>query len=400
MTSSGTKKVLVVALWLLVSHFAALWIHGAMATRIAGQLHVHAPTKFQHFFWDTEPYSAGITSFNEGRSPYSVKDVDNPLPFAYPPIFVWVGGALARILPAPWGWRLYITVYIVSVVLLEVLLVSIYMGRMRRPEIVALLCLAPLCFVMSTILWSGNIHILWYCAAWFAAIPGLTCGRWQWFYLVALLAIVNQPVFLSLLLLPIFAGTRQYMQSALTVAASGCVYVAEILISPGLYQQFRESIVSHLTVSRDFGQGVFGLSAYVCSRFHIFNTEIPGALQVLFSCALVATLFWLRPRVVQTDRRWWALITLGVVLVNPRIMPYDAALGLIPAIYFLIYGLSSPWQSMFVMPVVLGSLIAHNQVGFSLVLLSGFLVGVWQMSGRGREFYGPVGAGTGELATL
>ena len=55
-------------------------------------------------------------------------------------------------------------------------------------------------------------------------------------------------------------------------------------------------------------------------RFHHFGAIVPGAIQVLFSAAILGCLVWLRPRVDPGDRRWWALVVLAMVLMNPRIM--------------------------------------------------------------------------------
>jgi hypothetical protein len=388
--SSRIKNHLSVALCLLAILSIDICVHSEVVGNMLARLHIHALHPLENLFWDAEPYSSGITTFNQGRSPYSLDDLDNPLPFAYPPAFLWVGGALARLLPTPWGWRLYVLAYMGSIFTLELLLAAVLLGRMRRAEIITLLILTPLCVFMSTVFWSGNIHLVWYGAAILAAIPGAFRGRWAWFYLVSVLAMINQPIFFLLLLFPIFAGKKQYLPSALTAIVAGASYLAQKIFSPVLYQQFQATVSSHLLASRDFGEGVFGASAQLFARFHILGTGVPGAIQIVFSAAILGTLFWLRPRVLRTDRRWWALIALAIVLMNPRIMPYDSALGLIPAIYFLIYGMRPPKQWLVAAAVMVASVLGHKVFGFSLLLLSGFVVGAWQLSDQSRTFYGTI----------
>lgn len=389
MASCNVRKVLTIILCLAVILFGDIWLHSRMAKRLALLVHLQGPRLQLHLFWDAVPYATGITSYNQGKSPYPLDDPTYLLPFSYPPVFVWVGGELARLLGPSRGWRLYIAIYLASLVALEFSLSLFFLQNVKKRQALALLCLAPLSAFTTTVFWSGNIHIIWYCAAVLAAISGLRHNRWLWYYLVAFLAAVNQPVFLLLVLLPLFAAQRQSLPSALTGAAAAAVYLVQRFACPDLYLQFRELAATHLLASRDFGQGAFGVSAKLLARVGILGTVVPAILQILFSCAILLALLRLRNRVPRGDKRWWALIAIAIVLANPRIMPYDAALGLAPTCYFLVFGLRTPWRWPLLAFLVAATCVAHRPIGFSLLLLAGFLVGARCLSGPCGEFEEP-----------
>jgi hypothetical protein len=88
-------------------------------------------------------------------------------------------------------------------------------------------------------------------------------------------------------------------------------------------------------------------------------------------------LFWIKARGIANDTRWWALIALAIILVNPRVMPYDAAQALIPAIFFLVYERKNGW--LITLPVALACVAVHSLLGFTPIILAGFLAGATQL---------------------
>ena len=390
MSHFSARRSLLVALCLGCVLLLDVWVHGAVASRMAARVHLRAPAELQHLFWDSEPYAAGINRYNAGQTPYVLTDLTNRLPFAYPPAFVWVGGALARLLPAPLGWRVYIAIYLLGVFGLQMVLGGFYLRRMRLEEVLALVCLAPLAAFLSTVFLSGNIHVVWYALALAAALPGLSRGRWGWFYGVALLAAVNQPVFVTLLILPVFTGLRRHIwYAALCNVLAAGAYFSQKIFSPGLFQQFQTTINVHLQASHDFGQGVFGICAYVLNGAHLRGLVLPAVVQVIFSGGILLVLYLLRQRVPWWEPRWWALLALGTVLINPRVMPYDAALALIPAVLFLCFfpaRVGWPWgRYAALLAVTAVSMVLHAAVGITLLLLVGFVAGAWQLWSKGHH---------------
>ena len=357
-----------------------IWLHSATAGHIAAALHRRAPDRLEHLFWDSEPYADGINKVTHGRSPYADDDIRNPLPFAYPPVFAWAGAAFSRVLPPPWGWRTYISVYLASVGAIQLVLVPFFLPRVDRRQAITLLCLAPIGLFLSTVFWSGNIHTVWYCLALLAAIPALRQDRWLPYYAVTVLAIVNQPVFAALLLLPLFTRKRRALLPSLTTAVLGAsAYLLQRVARPDLYAQFQQTVTTHLAASHDYGEGTFGIAMSALTRLHHPNVTAAGLLQIAFSLAIIATLFLLSRYVSATDHRWWALLLLAIVAVNPRIMPYDAALGIAPALSFLLYGLRTKWQ--WPVALLLTSLCAagHKLFGLTPLILAGFCMGAWHL---------------------
>ena len=361
------RKSLLVALALAAVLGITFGVHSRAAAALFAHAHVRGPHPLEHPFWDAEPYAAGINDYRAGRSPYHADDLANPLPFAYPPVFVWVGGALAKVLPSPWGWRVYVAIYLPAVFGLQMIM-AFYLRRPVGVEWLAALGLLPLTPFLSTAFLSGNIHVLWYFAAGLAAIPGIRRNQWAGFYLLAFVAAMSQPVFILLLLFPAFAGARQYVTSAGTLAATAVAYAVEYGLNPAMYRQFQQTVAAHLAASHDYGQGVFGMLAGAG-----IGAIACAAVQICFSVVVVAVLVWLKVHGIANDRRWWALLILAVVLVNPRVMPYDAAIGLIPAAFFLVYDRPRGW--LITLPVTAVCIVAHHIVGFTPVVLAGFAAG-------------------------
>ena len=162
-----------VALCLVAVLLVDLGVHGSVARRVAERMHVRTPDRLEHVFWDAEPYAVGINRYNAGVSPYTLDDLWNPLPFAYPPVFVWVGGGLARGLGAAWGWRVYLGLYLVCMLLLQMMSGAVFLGARERAGWGVLVCVAPLGLFLSKAFLSGNIHVIWYALAALAAVGGV-----------------------------------------------------------------------------------------------------------------------------------------------------------------------------------------------------------------------------------
>ena len=389
MNASRIKNLLITSICLLLLVPGVILMHGGLPSWLSSHIHSSGFNGELHVFWDAQPYAKGITSYIQGRDPYPLDNPSDILPFAYPPVFLWVGGALARALTSALGWKLYTSLNVISVVLLQVLLSAVFFRRLSKREAIALVVFAPLCLFLTTVFWSGNIHLVWYFAAMVAAIPGLRRNQWLWFYGVTLLATVNQPVFLLMLMLPFFAGTRQLLFCVADVVVITVAYLVERMIDPGLYKAFQATVEQHLQTSHDFGEGVFGMIATgLDGRTHL-ALKVAAVLQVLFSAAVFFLLLYLRKQGKQDAVRWWGLIAMAIVLVNPRVMPYDAAIGLIPACFFLVSGLRfsvTPVQVgrwALILATVLATLASHRLLGYTLVVFSGFALGSWE-SATGR----------------
>ena len=192
---------------------------------------------------------------------------------------------------------------------------------------------------------------------------------------MTLVAAVNQPVFLALLLMPLLMGTRkEWIWSGVTCGLAGATYLTEKAADPTLWREFQQTVVRHLAASHDYGEGVFGIVVR-----GVGVAWLAMGLQVVFSVGTVVFLFSARGRQVAGDHVWLACVALAVVLVNPRIMPYDSAVGLIPAMAILMGARRSRGFWVGMVGVVLACAVGHRVLGFTPLLMAGFLVGARQL---------------------
>lgn len=375
---STPRRIAVTALLLGVCIAASLFVHSSWLAALLATHHLHVPDTLEHLFWDTEPYGRGIGKVMAGHTPYD-DPMESLLPFVYPPAFAWVGAALGRLLPFPYGYSLYIFAYLISMIGTQLLLVPFFVRHLDRVRGLTLLILAPLSLFSSTMFWSGNIHVIWLFVAALSAAPGLEREQWWPYRIVALLAMVNQPIFASLMLLPVFAGRREWIASIATAVVAGVLYFSQSLIDPALYHQFQSSIAPRLAITHDYGQGIFGILMWFGDRFaHVQPLLAAGVVQVAASLAVVGCLFLLRPHVSRGDPRWWALLAVAIVAVNPRIMPYDVIAVIGPALS-LIFALRPTRQWAVMLIVTLVGFAFHKAIGLTPLLFASFAAGVWQL---------------------
>lgn len=356
---------------LLAIMFGDLAIHSAAAAHLAAVLHRRAPDPLQHLFWDSNAYADGIGRILRHQLPYDT-DPSNIIFYAYTPAFAWAGACLAHLMHYPTGHALYDAIFFASTLTLQLILAPFFIRTLSRQQCVALLCLLPLTIFMSSNFWSGNMHTLFYAAALLAAITGLRRNQWLPYYAVTVIAAASQPVFLLLLLLPAFAGRRQILPTAATVIAVAAAHFVQRLATPQMYAAFQQSVAVHMTATRDFGEGVLGAATAWLPHA---PAVIPLVLQLAFSAVILLTLLYLRRRVTPSDPRWWALLALAIILVNPRIMPYDSVLAIVPALFFLLTPTRSPARWPLVLATTAVCIVLHKHLGLTPLLVVGFVLG-------------------------
>lgn len=376
--TSTAQRIALTALVLGACLATSLMVHSAWLGAILAAWHLHVPDTLHQLFWDSDPYARGIAKIAAGRTPYD-DPLDESLPFAYPPIFARAGALLARLLPSPIGYTLYVALYCLSMVGTQLLLAPFFLRGLDRARALTLLILAPLSLVSSTMFWSGNIHVIWLFLAALAAVPGVRGDRWMAYRIVALFAMINQPLFASLLLLPVFAGRRQWLPSIATAVLGAAVYLGQRVVDPVLNTEFQRSLPARLAVLGDYGQGMFGIVLWAAGKLTGAKPLLAaGALQVAVSLAIVGGLFALRGRVARDDPRWWALLAVAIVAVNPRIMPYDVAAVATPAIA-LLFALPAARQWAVAAVVTLAGLAFHKALGLTPLLFAALAVGGWTL---------------------
>ena len=337
-----------------------------------------APLLYQHCqayigrpFGDTRIYAHAIDNFNRGKSPYVLP---GELPYIYPPIFIWVGSLLSRLLTPALGWTLYIAVQAAGVIAIPFIVARFYLRSLGYVEAAALFALSPFAITENALI-GGNVAQPIYCAALWAAAPGLSANRWKWFYVVIVPAAAVKVTFLVLLLLPLLAGIGQMLPSAITAAITGCVYLLQKVASPQLYAQFQQTLSRQTFAARNYGFAPFGAAANLLWRFHISSFILPGAVQILFAAAILFILWRLRAQTARQDEQWLAVILAAIVLVNPRMFESDVSIGLLPAYFLLLTNWKRPSTWLLAAISFSGFFIRHGALGLLFLFVSAFIAG-------------------------
>ena len=375
---------------------------------------------FWHFYhghfvgmWaeDVPIYGSAVGDFLAGRNPYNLSHL--PLFFFYPPFFLEVGGLLARIFPGALGGRLYLALAVVATCALPLVLARFYFPRRWLTPLFALLVffVSPR-FSGLMALFTVNVASTMYCLAFVAAVPGLKRNRWEWFYLAVIFAALIKITFLSLLLLPLLAGKRQWFRSVCCGAVVIAANLAERGLWPKLYAGYQWCLQQGILLNHSYGFGVFGIAATYLPHQGAGIGILPYALGGLVSVALTGLMLALRRKLDQSGRleewqanpedgRWgvWLAISLmTAIMVNPRQLTYDVDIALFAG--FIVWAAVLRTRRLLLLTVVLflPSLVSRRLIanpamygmGETLLLLLTFALGYlllrnWAVQETGKE---------------
>jgi len=174
---------------------------------------------------------------------------------------------------------------------------------------------------------SGNIAYIFYGLIFTAAVIGWRRGVWRWFYLAVLFAACFKLPFLTLLAIPPLAGERQWLKATSVGAAGVGLFAVQYSISPLEFREYLQSVSLQFQFNGDFGLSPAGvLGRYLYQRGLPYSA--PSALAFLFyGSILFATLYafsiFYRERRISAES-WIPVLMVGTILLNPRIMQYDA----------------------------------------------------------------------------
>jgi hypothetical protein len=285
-----------------------------------------------------------------GKNPYDAHN--GGLYFVYPPLFLYVGAFLARLLPQGWGWILYIAIYLSSVLALPAILCRYYF---RQPWLnqafTYLIFLAVPGFATIFALLSGNISCLLYLLIFAAALPGVRKNRWELFYLAVFVAANIKITFVLMLFLPIFAGEWQLLRSLFCLASVITSQVLQKIFMPHMYADYRHSLANHVIGENQYGYGIFGIAAGQDYKLHHAVGMVPYIIAVLVAIAIFCSLALLRRRagLKSANGAWLALVIVAVVIANPRILSYEVYFGLAAALVLLIWAFNSRWPLLWML---------------------------------------------------
>jgi hypothetical protein len=348
-------------------------------------------------FWDAHTYAAALRKYAAGGDPYNSGAGQNL--FVYPPITLLAGRWLLDLFPAGLLWFAYLSLYILSVVVLLVTIVRHYV-RQRWMDISlgAVLLLGTPNLAGADAILSGNISLLCYSAAFLGAIPGIRQGRWMFLYVAVAVIATIKVTFLLLLMLPLFLGRRQLFACAGCTSIVAGVYGAQWIFARAASQQFLLALQRQAYTGFDDGYSVFHYARVLNTELHVGPAFLPFAAEVIFVAVIFVALILLRRRLLDTlDGVWLSLVLLAVVLCNPRMKVYDAAVGALPAFALLVYGLRtlpSLWIMVAVLLPAIGLTALYDLQGAEVLLWAAAFLGaytaLWQLrgSGTGQPFRG------------
>ncbi len=174
---------------------------------------------------------------------------------------------------------------------------------------------------------SGNIAYIFYGLIFTAAVLGWRRGIWRWFYLAVLFAACFKLPFLTLLAIPPLAGERQWLKATGVGAAGVGLFAVQYWLWPVQFREYIQSVSLQFRFNGDFGLSPAGtLGRFLYERGLPYS--IPSALAFLiYGSVLFATLYafsiFYRERRISAES-WIPVLMVGTILLNPRIMQYDA----------------------------------------------------------------------------
>lgn len=295
-------------------------------------------------FWDAHIYSAAFAKYAAGADPYGSVTNNSSFGrnlFVYPPVTLLAGNWIRQLIPETLRWFTYISLYVLSIALLLVVLVRHFARSewMSVPLAIVLLVCAPDLAGADALL-SGNLSMPCYAMVLAAAVPGIRRGRWSYFYAIVILIAAIKVSFLLLLMLPLLAGRRQLVASITCAGIVFSTYGAQWMFARTAFQQFLLSLRQQTYVGFDDGYSVFHYARVLNYNLHLGTPYTPFVAELVVTAIVFAALLYLRRMLADPpEGPWLAIILLAIVLLNPRMKVYDAAVGALPAFALLGYSL-------------------------------------------------------------
>jgi hypothetical protein len=159
---------------------------------------------------------------------------------------------------------------------------------------------------------------------------------------------------------------------SLTALAGLLLFAVQALLWPSLFQHYLESIKLSLSLEHDFGCGPASLFMQWRAAHQQSYLDGGTALYLVYAPLLFALLLYLSRKYFAgrfSLKQWAPVLLVGIALLNPRIIEYDAVPITIPLLLIL-------WR-------VTGCFRMQQQVGFGLAVLfiiaNGFGLTSWEL---------------------
>ena len=312
-------------LWIMVAAALPIWAH------------------YDKPAWDTDIYLQAVHSLQAGHDPYAaaiavqqavhdqnpnLPSLSGPYSYVYSPITLPLLRCFALL--TPWlAGLLYGAAYLAGIMSEVWAGFQAVLPRERR----IFLFFVPLAiffpgFLGSDSVLSGNVAFIFYGAILATCYAGWRHNRWRWFYLVVILASCFKAPLLSLLAIPLLSARRQWMPVAASAALGLTLFAIQPFLWPSLFRNYLHAVGLQFTYNRDFGFSPAGLFSGVLYDHHLHYSPACSIFYLLYAVPLFAFLFYLSRRFLRGDfslQQWFPVLVVGVILLNPRLMEYDAA---------------------------------------------------------------------------
>ena len=183
-------------------------------------------------------------------------------------------------------------------------------------------------FLACDTILSGNVVFIFYGAILVSAVHAWRKGEWRWFYLSVLLASCFKAPLLSLLALPLLSARRQWIAAGATGAAGVALFAMQPVLWPTYFHNYYQAVMLQFAYNRDFGFSPAGLFSGVLYDHNIPYSPASSIFYLVYAIPLFAALWILSRRFLRGDFTildWAPVLLVGVILLNPRLIEYDAA---------------------------------------------------------------------------
>ena len=326
----SSAGIVAMVLWVLVLATIPVWSHFDLPAWDA-KIYLTAVHSVQH---GHDPWADGVAIQKAAHrnAPHSPSP-QGPFSYVYSPITLPVLQA-AGMLPLWLVASVYFLLYIAGVAAELWFGVQAMHPRSTDPGergffrfVTPLTIFFPGFLACDTIL-SGNVVFLFYGAILASAVYAWRKGQWRWFYLAVLLASCFKAPLLSLLAIPILSARRQWLWTALTGTAAVALFAMQPVLWPTYFHNYYEAVMLQFQYNRDFGFSPAGLFSGVLYDHNIPYSPASSIFYLAYAIPLFAILWSFSRRFLRGEFNildWAPVLLVGVILLNPRLIEYDAA---------------------------------------------------------------------------
>ena len=319
-----TTRTIALVLWILAIITIPVWSHSEDSAWDA-KIYLTAVHSLQ---LGHDPWGDGIAIQQQAHATAKGPSPQGPFSYVYSPITLPVlrlAAATPLWLTATVFWLFYVAG----------VLGALWFGvQAQTPqERRTLAVLTPLAvffpgFLACDTILSGNVAFMLYGLVLTTAVLAWRRGRWRWFYLAILAASCFKAPLLSLLAIPILSARKQWLPAALTAAAGVGLFAMQPFLWPAYFHNYLQAVELQFSYNRDFGFSPAGLFSGVLFDHHLPYSPACTIFYLLYAIPLFAFLFVLSRRYLGgafTLMQWTPVMIVGVILLNPRLIEYDAA---------------------------------------------------------------------------